>query len=323
MVWLSVVTVCMNRQEHLFQTAPKVHAWANRLGVAWEHLVLDWSSRVPVELSRLPSSESLRLIRVEGESVWHLTRACNFAIRQSRGELLFKVDADCWPMLSLDLDILRGLGLQDVLQGAVAGGSEGSWLMHRHQFDAVGGFHELVKGYGCDDIDLRGRLQANGCLVQTLPSEAIGVIRHGTQMRVGRQKVGAGLCQPSAARALKDALAERNRWVVACYPWSKMRDKTLYIRSGEHVWQACRDTIPQPNKHLELEIANLMRERFWAGYLALSPSLLARMPRSWFGDFDGHAFEVKPWHQLYWQTGRRLMLVLRQVLISCCRALGG
>ena len=39
---LSVITVCMNRQQHLLATARTIAAWP----LHQEHLILDWSSRV-------------------------------------------------------------------------------------------------------------------------------------------------------------------------------------------------------------------------------------------------------------------------------------
>ena len=83
----------MNRQQHLLQTAQRVAAWPHHA----EHLVLDWSSRSAVDRSQLPRDPRLRLERVEGEPRWNLCRAYNLAVRLARGNLLLKLDADCWP----------------------------------------------------------------------------------------------------------------------------------------------------------------------------------------------------------------------------------
>ena len=78
MLELSVVTVCMNRQQHLVQTAPHVQAWADGLGLSWEHVVVDWSSDDPIPRELLPASASVRLLRVNGEEGWSASRAYNF-----------------------------------------------------------------------------------------------------------------------------------------------------------------------------------------------------------------------------------------------------
>jgi hypothetical protein len=88
---ISVITVCMNREQHLLDTAPRVAAWPHHS----EHLVVDWSSRQPLHREALPPDPRLRLLRVEGEQRWNLCRAYNFAIAQARGTCLFKLDADC------------------------------------------------------------------------------------------------------------------------------------------------------------------------------------------------------------------------------------
>ena len=90
---LSVITVCMNRQHHLLATAQTIAAWPHHQ----EHLILDWSSRVPVERAQLPPDPRIRLERVDGEQRWNLCRAYNLAARLARGRLLLKLDADCWP----------------------------------------------------------------------------------------------------------------------------------------------------------------------------------------------------------------------------------
>ena len=94
---LSIVTVCMNRQEHLLATAPKVAAWPHH----GEHLIVDWSSTVPVRREELPADPRIRLLRVEGEMDWGPSRAYNFALHQARGTWMMRMDADCFPTLHL------------------------------------------------------------------------------------------------------------------------------------------------------------------------------------------------------------------------------
>ena len=65
---LSVITVCMNRQHHLLTSAQQLAAWPHHQ----EHLILDWSSRDPVQRSQLPDDSRIRLERVEREERWIL-----------------------------------------------------------------------------------------------------------------------------------------------------------------------------------------------------------------------------------------------------------
>ena len=319
MLELSVVTVCMNRQQHLVQTAPHVQAWADGLGLSWEHVVVDWSSDDPIPRELLPASASVRLLRVNGEEGWSASRAYNFGCFNAHGARLMRLDADCWPQ-ALDATMLQDLGPHQVLQGAVNGGSEGSWLMARELFQAVGGFHELLKGYGCDDIDLRARLQADGAEVITLPKQAIGVIHHSSAMRVHRngsqRKDG---CHPALHRAWKDALVEANRWAVVLYPWSAERARTAYVQSPLGDWRADMSSIPEPSDALAERLFEIRRLCFWSTFLLLPRPVLLTLPRDWFGGLQSDGFGVRRWHRLYWNTGRRFCLGLRLILLRFLR----
>ena len=149
---LSVITVCMNRQQHLLATARTIAAWP----LHQEHLILDWSSRVPVERAQLPPDPRIRLERVDGEQRWNLCRAYNLAARLARGRLLLKLDADCWPD-QFDPSLLTGVDARVCRFGSGPDGRLGQFLMHRSAFEAVGGFNEVLLGYGFDDKDLKAR----------------------------------------------------------------------------------------------------------------------------------------------------------------------
>lgn len=319
MLDLSVVTVCMNRQQHLLETAPRVQAWGNRLGLAWEHLVVDWSSAVAIRRELLPPGASVRLLRVSGEQHWNASRAYNFGLFQAQGARLMRLDADCWPQ-ELDACMVHALGEHHVLQGAVNGGSEGSWLMSRGLFQAAGGFNEVLRGYGCDDIDLRARLQAAGAEVITLPKQALGVIHHSSAMRVGEPAGRApGGCDPAISRAWKDALVKANRWAVVQHPWSAQRARTTYVQSGLGSWQADASSIPQPSGELAMQLQEIRRLCFWGTFLSVPVCLLQLLPRDWFDELDGDGFGVRRWHRLYWQSGRRLCLGLRFMVLRLLR----
>ena len=259
-VHLSVVTVCMNRQMHLTETAPRVQAWADALGLAWEHVVVDWNSTVPLIRESLPASGSLRLIRVQGEQEWCAARAYNFACAQAKGELLMRLDADCWPE-RLIAEQLEQLSAGDVLEGALAGGSEGSWLMHRQLFEDVGGFHELLRGYGCEDIDLRARLKLRGARINTLSPEAIRVIRHESDLRVGLVQGNMSRSAAAIARAWKDALVEANRWAVVQHPWSVHRPHTAWLETVNKKNPKIKSELNGANGKLDLNgLENLIRQ---------------------------------------------------------------
>lgn len=316
-VLLSVVTVSMNRLEHLQATAVRVAAWGEGLDLPWEHVVVDWSSDQPIRREQLPAGPQLRLLRVDGEREWRAARAYNFGLAQARGTLLMRLDADVWPA-SFPVDWIRDLEADQMLVGGTRGGSEGSWLMRRELLEAVGGFHELMRGYGSDDLDLMARLEALGTRISTLPNGAFGVIHHDTALRVGLSMGGVG-CAQSLAKAWKDALSEANRWVVVVYPWSRHRPRSAYAMHTDGCWRAVAASVPQPDRPLAMQLQELRRECFWSSFLGLAPSSLRRLPRAWFGSYSAAGFPVLRWHRWYWASGRRLLLVMRRLLLALSR----
>ena len=138
---LSIVTVCMNRRQHLIETAARVAAWPHHS----EHLILDWSSAVPIQRDELPADDRLRLVRVDGERDWHLCRAYNLGLQLACGDVLFNLDADCWPQPDLDPATLRRDGSLCSF-GSGPDGRLGQWILDRSLLEAVGGFNEFLVG---------------------------------------------------------------------------------------------------------------------------------------------------------------------------------
>jgi hypothetical protein len=96
----------MNRLEHLLVTAERVSRWP----VHREHVIVDWSSGVPVRRDQLPADPRIRLLRVDGERSWNLCRAYNFAVSRAQGEWILKLDADTWPTGDWPLSALEPSG---------------------------------------------------------------------------------------------------------------------------------------------------------------------------------------------------------------------
>lgn len=88
---LSIVTVSMNRTEHLLQQARAV----SMLRVHQEHVILDLGSTTPISRDQLPSDERIQLHRVESPNGrWWLTHSYNLAFALASGDQILKLDAD-------------------------------------------------------------------------------------------------------------------------------------------------------------------------------------------------------------------------------------
>ena len=302
---ITVVTVCMNRREHLLATAPRVAAWP------WhgEHLIVDWSSAEPLRRDDLPDDPRLRLLRVEGERRWNPSRAYNFALRRASGAWLIRMDADCWPTAAFDPQAL--LTPDAVWVGEGGEGRFGQFLMGRAQFDAVGGFNEFMHGWGFEDKDLRGRLEIQaGVPLRPLPTDAIGVIPHSNEERMGQAR--AGRDQPlrrALGRAAMRSSRLGNRLLAAHCPWGALTPGSRYREEAPGLWRVNPASLPQPSPESADEIDQACRLTFWSWFLAIPEVFLAELPLKLVPPPREGDWPVRWWHRLWWRTGRRILQV--------------
>jgi len=301
---LSIVTVCMNRSHHLLQSAPRVAS------LPWhtEHLVVDWSSIQPLRRELLPPDPRLRLLRVEGEPEWNLCRAYNFAVAQSSGEVILKLDADAWPSARFDPGAPQlGEAGRPCAFGSGGEGRKGQILVARSLFEAVGGFHELLVGYGFDDKDLRIRLTQ--LLAQEpawIPADWLELISHTDAERAGGQTGGGAL---GASRGLATMRASRlaNRLVAAHAPWGAGARHSSYAREAGGAWRLVGGSRPQLEAEVADEIAHARRMTFWSCFLAIPDIFLEELPVKLVPPPRSGQWPVGWWHRVWWHSGRRLL----------------
>ncbi len=323
---LSIVTVCMNRRDHLLATAPRVAA------LPWhqEHLIVDWSSTVPLRREDLPADPRLRLLRVEGEGRWCLCRAFNFAIARARGSRILKLDADAWPTEAFDpaspLLEIPGPGAAGGRRERPAGvcafgsgpeGRKGQFLIERRIFEAVGGFNEYLIGYGFDDKDLKARLRLHlGSELAVLPADWLGVIPHSDEERAeqGRAPGGEWL-QHSLGLATMRASQLANRLLAAQCPWGSGLPGSRYREEAPDRWRLQPGSLPLPPAQVAREVDHARRMTFWGQFLAIPEVFVEVLPYSLFPPARQGRWPVRWWHRLWWRTGRRLLQLPVQVLV--------
>ncbi len=319
----------MNRREHLLATAPKVAAWPHHR----EHLIVDWSSAVPLRRDDLPADSRLRLLRVEGETRWNLCRAYNFAVDQARCADVLKLDADAWPTEPFDpsdpaLRLPPQPGAAEdqgplCAFGSGPAGRKGQFLIDRGLFFAVGGFNELLQGYGFDDKDLLARLRHwRGEGARAIPEAWIGVIHHSDSERaeLGAEEDGMAASQGLAAmRATRLA----NRLVAAHCPWGAHSPRSTYGQTSPGAWRVDAPSLPAPPDTVAAELEHVRRMTFWGHFLAIPEVFLEVLPFSLFPPARGGRWPVRWWHRLWWHTGRRLLEVPVQALVMGRALLAG
>jgi hypothetical protein len=316
-VGLSVVTVCMNRREHLLATAPRVAAWPHH----HEHLIVDWSSREPLRREDLPADPRLRLLRVEGEDRWNLCRAYNFAFERARGTRLLKLDADAWPTDRFDPDdpalLLAGSGVPCAF-GSGPEGRKGQLLLGADLVASVGGFHELMVGYGFDDKDLQARLRLRtGHDPAVIPPDWLAVIEHGDEERAGQGRAARpGGLEAARGQAAMRATRMANRVVAAHCPWGAEGSGSRYRETAPDLWCLVPESLPRPPAAVAAELVHVRRMTFWGAFLVIPEVGLEAMPWSLFPPERCGRWPVRWWHRLWWHTGRRLVLLPVQLLAT-------
>jgi hypothetical protein len=182
-------------------------------------------------------------------------------------------------------------------------------LLERRFVEQVGGFNEVLLGYGFDDKDFRARVEAQGVVVQRLPASALCVIDNSASLRVSSsgEVSSPSAMQRVSADSLKRATAITNRLLAAGHPWSSQRLSCVYDSDPTNgSLRVQRPTIPRPSLQVDDESQRLRRRIYWGLFFSLPEELVVRMPvRLLPNDVRGR-FLLKPLHRWAWYLIRPL-----------------
>jgi glycosyltransferase involved in cell wall biosynthesis len=190
---ISIVTVAMNRTEHLLQQVRAV----SMLRGHGEHIVLDFGSTIPISRDQLPSDERIKLHRVESPNGrWWLTHSYNLAFALASGDYILKLDSDVVPsqefidslidhQAETDAHLMCDrLTLQEWRMPGEQFLSNGLFLCKISSFNKLNGFNPYVQEWGWDEIDLYSRFFLAGYPVSRLPQADLQTIKHDDSLRV-------------------------------------------------------------------------------------------------------------------------------------------
>lgn len=172
---ITIVTASMNRTDQVEQNAATISGYSFH----HEHLILDFSSAVPIERSSLPDDKRIKLLRVDGMKEWWLSLAYNYLFSQSKTEYILKVDADCAPSADIANYLEGDVVLPDLMCSHLAlrghrlefslFESTGFFLVSRSAIEQVRGFNPLIRHWGWDDLDFFCRVFMSGFSLQCFP----------------------------------------------------------------------------------------------------------------------------------------------------------
>ena len=238
----SLVTACMNREDHLRRALP---SWL-RLPRVEEIVVVDWSNDRP--LTDLPSLDPrLRVVRVEDESRWALSYAYNLGIQEAHGPLVFKCDADCLPRLEVTQFLAPGeshffAGNWRSGTGKKKLSVNGQCLVSKAQFEQVNGYSEYIRTWGRDDEDFYERLVCAGFERREIRESFLEFIEHGDAERVSNQFDFGSPASVEEAISRSPAFHELfNASIARQLPWGPRHPRAVYfpVTHGDR-WKVVR-----------------------------------------------------------------------------------
>ena len=180
---VSIVTTSKGRLHHIRETVPRMLASG-----ADEVVVVDsgcpdgtgdWVER------HCPGA---RVLRVTDDPGFCLPRARNLGARAAQGDWIAFVDGD----------VMVAPGWGDWMRGHLSAGhfyragpigdrrhpeTWGSAICARRDFDSVGGYDEVFRGWGGEDTDLYLRLEQSGVIESDYPPHFVTAIPHGDDER--------------------------------------------------------------------------------------------------------------------------------------------
>ena len=164
---LSIVAACMDRNEDLLKTVP---SWLNalsRTNISAEIIIVDWSSKVPIQKTLLDNNVVDHRIfnyQVVGQSKWILSVAYNAGFQFSKSSK-WVLKLDCDTFIERNFFLVHNINEESFLAGNYKTADteneihlNGVAMYPKKGFLEVGGYDERIQTYGFDDDNLYERL---------------------------------------------------------------------------------------------------------------------------------------------------------------------
>lgn len=180
----SIITTCKGRLAHLRQTLPRFLQQADA-----ETIVVDYDCPDGTGAAMARDFPSARVVAVKDAPLFNPAQARNLGAAAATGEWLVFLDADI--LVAPDFLARAASDLQPRLVyrfGTTKDGIRGingSCILHRNDFAALGGYDEVLECYGGEDNDLYFRLTLQGIETGMLDLTLVAaILDHGDAARV-------------------------------------------------------------------------------------------------------------------------------------------
>jgi glycosyltransferase involved in cell wall biosynthesis len=163
--FVSIVCACMNREDTLKVT---LTSWLKFTEIG-EIIIVDWSSKNSLEWV-LDLDERVKLIRVNDQPYFNISKAYNLAIDNASKDYILKMDVDYLLNPYYNFFELHAKPETDYYTGDHTGSEGDPIFQHlnglvyikRNNLLAVNGYNENFEGYGWDDTELYSILTSKG-----------------------------------------------------------------------------------------------------------------------------------------------------------------
>lgn len=128
---------------------------------------------------------AVRVVCVEGESQFNLARARNAGAAACDADWICFIDADVLVEPVFSTEISKGLKLGAFYRPDPFDAlTWGTVIVARSDFECIGGYDDVIQGWGGEDDDLYMRLQQAGCRAGNFPGSFMRGINHADADRV-------------------------------------------------------------------------------------------------------------------------------------------
>lgn len=180
---LSIIVPCKKRLSHLAKT---MHYFRQQIGVVYEVIIVDYNCPDGTQkwvVDNFTKDSRIKAIKADvTEDEWNLSAARNIGYKHSQFDILCFLDADTFLQRSYLQRHKRGMADGMFYSGTI-GHCSGCCIIHKKDFEKVGGYNELLQGWGSEDLDIYQRLVNSGIKQVKLIPNLLSNMPHGNEIR--------------------------------------------------------------------------------------------------------------------------------------------
>lgn len=183
---ISFITTCKGRLGFLQQSLPRMVAQADA-----EVIVVDYACPENAGSWVEEHFPGVRVVKVENVRYFVGAHARNLGAAQARAPWLCFVDADILLDPQFSRNLLPQLKAGHFFQAhPMPRQMVGTTVLRQEDFARVGGYDEVIAGWGGEDVDLYGRLLLRGIRQAAFPIEWLDEIPHSDEIRGVNREIG-------------------------------------------------------------------------------------------------------------------------------------